>query len=47
MEESAKARDNGPAYAQQTATRAAEAAERNAARAAERRRQQPKGHRAG
>jgi hypothetical protein len=45
MEESAKARDNGPAYAQQTAERAAEAAERNAARAAERRQQQPKQHR--
>jgi hypothetical protein len=39
MEESAKARENGQTYAQQTATRAAEAAQRNAAEAAERRNQ--------
>ena len=37
MEESAKARKNGPVYALKTATRAAEAATRNAAGAAERR----------
>lgn len=41
LEESAKARDNGPAYALKTATRAAEAAASNAAEAAQRRRQQP------
>jgi RepB DNA-primase from phage plasmid len=41
LEESTKARDNGPSYAIKTATRAAEAAARNAAEAAERRRQQP------
>lgn len=35
MEESAKARDNGPAYAQKTAARASEAAVRNAAQDAE------------
>src|SRR3954470_9195403 len=35
LEESPKARDNGPAYALQTATRAAEAAARNAALAVE------------
>ena len=39
LEESTKARDNGPAYALKTATRAAEAAAQNTARAAERRQQ--------
>jgi RepB DNA-primase from phage plasmid len=39
LEESAKARNNGPTYALQTATRATEAAQRNA----ERRKQQPRG----
>lgn len=41
MEESTKARENGPVYALKTATRAAEAAARNA----ERRQQQPNRHR--
>ena len=39
LEESAKARDNGHSYALKTATRAAEAAGHNAAKAAERRKQ--------
>ena len=42
MEESAKARENGPAYAQKTATRGAEAAQRNAER-----RQQQRQHKIG
>jgi hypothetical protein len=43
LEESAKARENGPVYALKTATRARQAAARNA----ERRRQQPKRNRLG
>lgn len=46
MEESAKARDNGFAYAQKTAVRATEAAERNTLQAAERRRP-PTSHKMG
>ena len=42
LEESAKARDNGRAYALKTATRAAEAAARNAAKAVERRQAKPR-----
>jgi hypothetical protein len=42
LEESAKARDNGHAYALKTATRAAEAADRNAAKIAERRQAKPR-----